>query len=320
MSSAVFLDAATLGDDVDLSALATLCKHFESYQATADHEVLARCEHVSAVFTNKVRFDAATLRALPSLRYIGLTATGTDIVDLRAAADAGIAVSNITAYCTQSVVQHVFAVLLQLTHRLPDYIADVRAGRWSDSSAFCLLDHPIRELAGLTMVIVGYGELGRAVAQVAGAFGMRVLITRRNQEDTRTDRVALTDALAQADVVSLHCPLNDSTRQMINAQTLALMKSDCVLINTARGGLIDSHALLEALQSGALAGAALDVLDIEPPPAEHPLLTQSLPNLIITPHIAWAAREARQRAIQQTADHYAAFLAGQSINRVESAI
>lgn len=314
---AAFLDFATLGDDVSDQPLAEAVDALTVYAETAPDQVIARCREQDAVFTNKCRFDADTLRALPSLRYIGLTATGSDGIDLQAAADNGVAVSNITAYCTQSVVQHVFAVLLALTHRIGDYHNLVMSGRWQRNDTFCMLDFPIRELRGMTLGIVGYGELGRAVASVAPAFGMRVRVAEREGQPLREGRIALADLWREADVVSLHCPLSEETRHLINATTLAQMKPGAVLINTARGGLVDAVALADALRNGRLGAAAIDVLEQEPPPAGHPLIDLDIPNLLLTPHTAWAAREARQRAIEQTADNFRRFLAGERHNRVE---
>jgi len=214
------------------------------------------------------------------------------------------------------VVQHVFALLLTLLTRLDAYRRDVARGRWSASEFFCLLDHPIRELRGMTLGIVGYGELGRAVADMARAFGMEVRIAKRDAGDRRLGRVDLQQLLPQVDVLSLHCPLTAATQGLIGASQLALMKADAIVINTARGGLVDESALLEALQQGRLGGAALDVLAQEPPPATHPLLTAGLENLIITPHTAWASREARQRVLQEVADNIVAFARGEPRNRV----
>jgi glycerate dehydrogenase len=225
-------------------------------------------------------------------------------------------VCNVDGYATPSVVQHVFTLLLALTTRFNEYTSAVKQGDWSRSSFFCLLDYPIRELDGKTIGIVGYGHLGRAVASIAEAFGMTVLLAKRNIEDTRPGRVALHDLLPQVDVLSLHCPLTEETRGMIAADELALMKKDAVLINTARGGLVDEYALLDALKAHQIGGAGLDVLEKEPPPPGYPILKADLPNLIITPHTAWASRESRQRLLDEIALNIEAFKAGELRNAV----
>lgn len=315
---AVFLDFASLGEGISADKLASCVNTLDIHDASVQADVVDKCRGHGAVFTNKLGFDAATLAALPELRYIGLTATGADKVDLQAAREHQVAVTNITAYCTQSVVQHVFAVLLSLTHNLQAYRRDVANGEWQRQDNFCLLQHPVRELSGLTLGVVGYGELGQAVASLACAFGMRVVVARRNADDKRSDRVPLATLLADSDVISLHCPLTAETRHMIDAEALAAMKNDAILINTARGALVDSDALATALAAGSIGGAAIDVLSQEPPTDGNALLEQQLDNLIVTPHIAWAAREARQRAVDQTAENFMAFLAGEQRNRIET--
>jgi glycerate dehydrogenase len=237
-------------------------------------------------------------------------------VDLVAAAELGIAVCNLHDYCTASVVQHVFGVLLVLTHRLREYDALVRTGAWQRGGQFCLLDFPIRELAGRNLGIVGYGTLGKGVAQVARAFGMQVLIANRPGGTREAGRIDLHDLLPRVDVLSLHCPLSPATQGVIGAHELALMKHDAVLVNTARGALVDSAALADALRGGLLGGAAIDVLPQEPPVDGNPLLAGDIPNLIVTPHIAWAAREARQRCIDEMAANVRAFRSGERRNRV----
>lgn len=306
-----------MGDGVDDAPLRALVAHFERFDATRDDELLSRCDGIDAVFTNKCRFDAATFEALPTLKFIGLTATGSDNIDLDAARAHNVAVTNITAYCTQSVVQHVFATLLSLTHKLPEYGASIANADWQRHALPTMLNFPIRELSGLTFGIIGYGELGKGVANVAEAFGMRVLVASRIGAAPSDGRVSLETVLAESDVISLHCPLNEITRHLINSERLKLMKSDAILINTARGGLVDGDALARALREKQLGGAAIDVLDQEPPPEGHPLLDDDIPNLMVTPHIAWAAIEARQRAIEQTAQHFRAFLNGERSNRID---
>jgi glycerate dehydrogenase len=219
-------------------------------------------------------------------------------------------------YATASVVQHVFTLLLALTTRFNEVTSAVKQGEWSRSRFFCLLDYPVRELAGKTIGIIGYGDLGKAVAHVAEAFGMQVLLAKRNPNDDRPGRIALEELLPRVDVLSLHCPLTSETKGIIGADELALMKKDAVLINAARGGLVDEVALVEALRQEKLGGAAIDVIEVEPPPENYPLLGVSLPNLIITPHVAWASRESRQRLLDEIALNIEAFKAGQIRNRV----
>ncbi|MEL6868449.1 MAG: D-2-hydroxyacid dehydrogenase [Pseudomonadota bacterium] len=316
MHHAVFLDAATLGPDLSLDPLRQHVASLDVFEHTPAADVIARCQGKTAVFTNKVAFSAETLAALPELQYIGLTATGTDPIDLDAAEANDVAVANIVAYCTPSVVQHVFGGLLALTHNTMRYADEVQRGAWQAQQTFCMLNYPIRELDGLVFGIIGYGELGQAVGSVAEAFGMRVVVAARDEHDDRSDRMPLAQLLQSADVVSLHCPLNARTRHLINRDTLALMKRDAVLINTARGGLVDAAALAEALQQGQIGGAALDVLEPEPPQPDNLLLNIDLPQLIITPHTAWGAKQARDRAVQQSADAFAAYIEGHHMNRV----
>jgi len=283
---------------------------------TSNAEVAARIAGFEVVLANKCRLDRAAIAGDPRLRLIALTATGVDNVDTAAAREAGVAVCNLRDYCTPSVVQHVFAMLLALTHRLADYQALVRAGRWQQANQFSVLDHPIRELEGRVMGIVGFGALGRAVARVAEAFGMQVQLANRPGGPATDGRHDLDDMLPRLDVLSLHCPLTDATRGLVGAARLARMKPDAVLINTARGALVDTRALAEALRNGRLGGAGIDVLEQEPPPADHPLLDPAISNLIVTPHVAWAARESRQRCLDELARSVASFLAGGRRNRV----
>ena len=215
---------------------------------------------------------------------------------------------NVTAYGTDAVAQHTLALMLALCNRLPDYSRAAVDGRWSASPTFCLIDFPVRDLAGSTLGIIGYGELGRAVAQRAAAFGMHVLVAE-GQGGPAPGRTPLPELLARADIVSLHGLLTSATEKLINAERLAEMKRGAILINTARGGLVDEAALADALRSGQLAAAGLDVLSVEPPPASHPLLAPDIPNLLITPHCAWASRQARQRLLDATVDNIRRFIA-----------
>lgn len=317
-----FLDFASLGPgDIDARALHETLPGIALHDSTAPVDVVSRLAGVEVVLVNKIRLDAAVLEQAPALRYIGLAATGTDNVDIAAARDRGIAVTHIRNYGTPSVVQHVFGLLLALTLRLPEYRQLLAEGAWQSSDQFCLLDFPSRELAGKTFGVVGLGQLGRAVAGVAQAFGMKVIASVRPGSKVEPPAgialLPLDQLLAAADVVSLHCPLTTDTRQMINAASVSRMRSHAVLINTARGDLVEPRALLAALQSGRLAGAGIDVLAEEPPRNGHPLLDVQLPNLIVTPHIAWAARESRQRALDEVVANVRAYLAGQRRHRLD---
>jgi len=314
---AVFLDYATMGPDLDLKPLHDLFDNLEIFDETDYDEMVERVRDVEFAFTNKIRFSEELLREASKLRYIGLTATGTDNIDLVTAEANGIAVANIRAYCTQSVVEHVFGTLLMLTHSLPSYNASVRAGDWQTSQDFCMLTHPVRELSAMTLGVVGWGELGQGVAHIARAFGMSVLVSARpGSAEPDKGRVPFEQVLAESDVISLHCPLNEQTQNLFNDTTFAHMKPGSILINTARGGLVDSAALVAALESGPLSGAAIDVLAKEPPRDGDPVLDYTGDNLIVTPHIAWATNEARQNAIDELAANAAAFIAGEERNRV----
>jgi glycerate dehydrogenase len=316
---AVFLDFATLGPGVDTRSLDTLldvCYH----PVSSAPELAARLAGCTVALLNKTRLDATALAAARDLKLVVLAATGTDNVDLDAARRHGIAVANIRNYCTTSVVQHVLALVLALTQQPHGYDDRVRRGDWSRSPSFAMFDFPIRELAGRNFGVVGYGTLGQAVARAASCLGMRVLVAARPdapaEEIRGAKRVAFGELLGEADVLSLHCPLTAATRHLIGASELRAMRSDAILINTARGALIDGVALVAALRSGEIGGAGIDVLPSEPPPVDDPLLEHGIPNLIVTPHIAWAAREARQRAIEQVAENVESFLAGGSLRRV----
>jgi glycerate dehydrogenase len=315
--SAVFLDLDSIDrDDLDLSKLNAVVDSWQWHGLTKEGELNEALAGADVVVSNKVILADDHLSRAEDLKLVCIAATGTNNIDLEAAARNNIAVCNVDGYATPSVVQHVFTLLLVLTTRFNEYTSAVKQGEWSRSSFFCLLDYPIRELAGKTIGIVGYGHLGRAVASIAEAFGMKVLLAKRNIEDTRPGRVALHDLLPQVDVLSLHCPLTEENRGMIAADELALMKQDAVLINTARGGLVDEYALLDALKAHRIGGAGLDVLEKEPPPQGYPILKADLPNLIITPHTAWASRESRQRLLDEIALNIEAFKAGESRNAV----
>ena len=317
MTRAVVLDLATITNgDLDLSALDAALPGWVGFPVTRADELHARIADAEIVLTNKIRLDRAAFDAAPALRLVCLAATGTNNVDLAAARERGVAVANLRGYCTASVAQHVFALILALTIDIPGYRRLLDDGAWRDSPQFCLLDYPVRELAGKVLGIVGYGELGRATARIGEAFGMTVLVAERPGAGAQDGRVPLDELLAHADVVSLHCPLTDATRGLIDGDALRRMKPDALLINTARGALVDEAALADALRAGTIGGAGIDVLSEEPPVHGNPLLDGAIPHLIVTPHIAWAAREARQRAVDEMAANARAFLAGEARNRV----
>jgi glycerate dehydrogenase len=317
LHSAAFLDLSTFGHaDLDLSGLEQSVDRWQWFELINDDELASVLGSVEVLVSNKVFLGREHFEQAKQLKLICIAATGTNNVDLEAAADHGIDVCNVRSYATPSVVQHVFALLLSLTTHYDEYTRDVKAGEWSRSQRFCLLDYPVRELAGKTIGIVGYGELGKAVAAIAQAFGMQMLIAKRNTQDNRPGRLDLHALLPRVDVLSLHCPLNDDTRGMIGADQLALMKNDAVLINTARGGLVDEAALVSALLNGKLGGAGLDVIEQEPPPENYPTLQVDLPNLVVTPHIAWISRESRQRLLDEIVLNIEAFKSGEVRNRV----
>jgi glycerate dehydrogenase len=314
---AVFLDFSTLGPGLDVSGLQDIFPDLEVFAVTDAKEVAERIHVAEFVLTNKVRLTGEILQGSPNLKFIGLTATGTDNVDLVFAKQNNIAVCNIRAYCTESIAEHVFGCLLNLTHSLVQYNASVRRGEWQESANFCLLGYPIRELSAMTLGIVGYGDLGKGVANVARAFGMEVIISARPGADTVDDgRVAFEDVLRLSDVISLHCPLTEDNAGLFGEAEFEKMKSDAILINTARGGLVDSAALVSALRNGDIAAAAVDVLPQEPPVEGNPLLDYDAPNLLITPHVAWGSNEARQAAVDQLTATVVAFLEGEQLNRV----
>lgn len=315
IANGVFLDVDTLGDDVDRHALAEVLPSWQWRHADSRIPVFDAVRNADVIVTNKVLLSAAVLEHCTTrLRLICIAATGTNNVDLPAAAARGIVVCNVRDYATASVVQYVFSVMLNLVTHLNAYRERVRQGEWSQSSHFTLLREPITELRGKTLGIIGYGTLGKAVAAAARVFDMNVLIAAHDGEPAAPGRTELHALLRASDVVTLHCPLTPQTRALINGTTLREMKRGAILINSARGALVEPFALLEFLRSGHLSGAALDVLDVEPPPLTHPLVQTSLPNLIITPHIAWASREARQRLVGEIAENIAAFARGESRN------
>ena len=316
----VILDADSLGpDDVDLGPVTRLPVEWTLYGSSKREQVAERIADAAIVLTNKAPIGAAELVAAPGLRYIGVLATGTNVIDVAAASASNVLVSNVVGYGSASVVQHTWAFILALATRLPDYNVAALDGRWAESPFFCLQDFPVRELAGKTLGIVGYGQLGRGVAEVGKAFGMEVKIASfRWRHGDDPERVPFDSLIATADVISLHCPLTEETRNLIGRRELAKMKSTALLINCARGGIVDEQALVDALEDGVIGGAGFDVLSEEPPINGNPLLNQEVPNLIVTPHSAWVARESRQRLIDQVAENIQAFLAGKPCRVVGS--
>jgi glycerate dehydrogenase len=314
MHHIVFLDRDSLIANVRRPGFA---HDWRDYPATAPGELVEHLVGATIAITNKVPLRAPEIAQLPDLKMIAVAATGTDNVDLAACRERGIVVSNIRDYSLVSVPEHCFALILAVRRNLRAYVADVEAGHWERSTRFCLLDHPIGDLAGSRLGIVGYGALGRRVAQIGRAFGMEIAVTSRSPvSDTDVLALPLDELLATSDVVSLHLPLTGQTRHMIGARELACMKKSSILINTARGGLVDEQALAEALTNGVIAGAGFDVLSKEPPVPENPLLKLRLPNFVLTPHVAWASGGAMQTLADMLVDNIEAFVAGNPKNVV----
>lgn len=313
----VFLDLESLDrGDLDLQPLHDVLSQWQMYPVTRPAETASRIRNASVVVSNKVMLDREILEAADDLQLVCIAATGTNNINMETAERRGLTVCNVTGYATRSVVEYVFAQLLSLYRELPAYHAAVRAGKWQQSDHFCLLDYPIHELHGQTLGIIGYGELGHAVARAGEAFGMRVLVAERANIAPREGRTPLGTVLAESRVVSLHCPLTAHTRNLIGGNELAQMRQDAVLVNTARGGIVDEAALLHALQTGRIAGAIVDVLEVEPPRRGNPLLAVELPNLLVTPHIAWASIASRQQLVNELADNIRAWLGGTPRNVV----
>jgi glycerate dehydrogenase len=299
----------------ELRALGPLTVH----PRTDSAQRLERGAGALGILTNKVAVDAALMAALPDLRYVGVMATGTDAVDLEAARARAIAVTNVPGYATEAVAELVFALVLRFTHDVAGHDADVKSGRWARSPDFCFFRQPLRELAGKTLVVIGAGHIGSAVARIGQAFGMSVLRAAAPGSPSRGGRVALDQALPLADVVTLHCPLTPATRGLVDQRFLRALRPEAILINTGRGQLIDEAALVRALADGRMLGVGLDVLAQEPPPIDHPLLDPAAPwapRLAVTPHIGWGSREARRRLQEVVALNLASFLAGERLNRV----
>ena len=282
------------------------------YDRTAPEAVVERIGDAEMALTNKTELGRAQLAAAPKLKYVGVLATGYNVVDVAAARELGITVTNVPAYSTDSVAQLTIALLLEICHHAGEHNRAVQAGRWTNSPDYCFWDTPLIELAGKTMGIIGYGRIGRRVAELARCLGMKVVAWTRTPRDPEC--VSLDELLRVSDVISLHCPLFPETRGLINRETIAKMKDGAILLNTSRGPLIDDRALSEALKSGKLYAAGADVAAVEPIAADNPLL--GLPNMILTPHIAWATLEARTRLLDIAAKNAQAFLWGEPVNVV----
>jgi glycerate dehydrogenase len=314
MQKIVFLDRDSLIAKVRSPGFA---HEWSEHPATAPDEVVERLRGATVAITNKVPLRADAIAQLPGLKMVAVAATGTDNVDLAACRERGIVVANIRDYSLVSVPEHCFALILALRRNLRAYSADVEAGRWQESSRFCLLDHPIADLGGSRLGIVGYGALGRKVAAIGRAFGMQICVAARSTvPDADVTQLPLDELLATSDVVSLHLPLTEQTRHMIGARELASMKKSAILVNTARGGLVDEAALADALTRGVIAGAGFDVLSKEPPVPDNPLLQLRLPNFILTPHVAWASGGAMQTLADMLVDNIEAWEAGKPKNVV----
>ncbi|MGB8508196.1 MAG: D-2-hydroxyacid dehydrogenase [Pyrinomonadaceae bacterium] len=310
----VFLDRDTLRADVRRPSFS---HEWLDYGATQEDEVLERLRGATIAVTNKVGLRAEVLRELPRLKMIAVAATGVDVVDLKYCREQNITVANVRGYAQRTVPEHVLMLTLALSRNLAAYRADLRGGAWERATQFCLLDHPIRDLHGATLGIIGYGSLGRGVERLARAFGMNVLAAeRRGAREVREGRTRFDEVLRASDVLTLHAPLTDETRHLIGRAELALMKPNALLINCARGGLVDEAALVEALRAGDIGGAGVDVLNREPPREGNPLLELDLPNLIVTPHVAWAGVGAMQALADQLVENIEAFVKGEPQNTV----
>lgn len=314
MAHIVFLDSATLPAPIRASADT---EHWTCRPVTAAHEIVEALADADIAVTNKVSLDAEALRQLPALRYICIAASGYDVVDLAYCRDAGIQVSNVPGYAAASVAEHVIACIFALRRRLVEYGQVAQSGAWSASAQFCVHRAPIRELRGATLGIIGAGAIGQEVARLARALGMQVRFSEhKGRHDVRDGYTAFDDVVRDSDVLSLHCPATPQTRGMIGERELALMRPGALLINTARGALVDERALETALVTERLGGAALDVLQIEPPHAQHRFVSRTLDNLLLTPHIAWASSAAVDTLAAAIAANVSSFLSGRTLNRI----
>ena len=314
----VFLDFSTVSDgDVDLEPLRATLDDWHIRDLTPAGDIAAAIRDADVVVSNKAILNRATIHGAADLKLICVAATGYNNVDLAAARERGIVVCNVRAYATPSVVEHVFLLILALNRRYMEHVEAVKQGRWQTAERFSMLDFPFRELSGQTLGIIGFGELGRAVADVARAFGMQVLVAERAGATVRSGRVSLERLYREADIITLHCPLTPETENLLDIDAFRKMRREAVVINTARGGIVNEADLVQALQTGEIAAAAVDVLTREPPVNGNPLLDAQLPNLVVTPHVAWAGQDARQRLVDELAENIRAFRAGRPRNRVD---
>ncbi len=318
MESIVFLDCDTLNAEVRRPVFAHA---WREYGETTAAQVVERLGGATIAITNKVPLHRNALAELPHLKLIAVAATGVDIIDLSYARERGIAVSNVRGYARTTVPEHVLMLMLALSRNLVSYRTDLRRGEWERAPHFALLKHPVRDLNGRTLGIIGYGALGHAVEMLARAFGMEVVIAEhRGAVGVREGRTPFIEVLRQSDIITLHAPLTEETRGLIGRAELREMKREALLINCARGGMVNEEALVEALQAGVIAGAGVDVLTSEPPREGNPLLDTELPNLIVTPHIAWASLKAMQTLADQLIDNIEAFVRGESQNLVTKTV
>lgn len=312
----VFLDRNSFASNIRFASERLPGCEWVGYPQTLPEEVAQRIAGAEAIVTNKVRIGAELQAEAKKLRLIAAAATGVDNIDVEAARARGIAVCNVRGYAVNSVPEHVMSLLFALRRNLLAYHQAARDGTWSRSEFFCLHSYPIEDLAGSTLGVIGGGTLGQSVARLAQALGMQVLMSEQRGATLRTGRVAFEEVLRSSDAITLHLPLTPQTRGLIGKAEFALMKPTALLVNTARGGVVDEAALLDVLRSGKIAGAAMDVLSVEPPPSDHPLLVANLPNLIVTPHVAWASRQAQQKLADEVIENIAAFQRGESRNRI----
>jgi glycerate dehydrogenase len=317
LQKGVFLDLETVDNgDLDRGRLSSCLVDWDWHAFSEPQQIAGRIRTADVVISNKCVLDRAALESAENLKLVALAATGTNNVDLGAASDLGITVCNIRDYASNSVAQHAITLMLNLLTAQPWYWQSVRQGDWSNSRQFCLNDRPIREFRGLNFGVIGYGVLGRATADLAESMGMKVLIAGQKGRAVRVGRVSFDELIQQTDVLSIHCPLTEETRGLIDREVMQAMKPGALLINTARGAIINERDLADCLREGIIAGAGVDVLSIEPPPPDHPLLANDIPNLIVTPHNAWASRNARQAAVDQLAELIGAFANGEAFNKV----
>ncbi len=312
----VILDSKTIGKDVDIGPITNLLDSWDVFDLTDSSETNQRIHDADVVLTNKVKIDKSNLKTAKKLKFVSVLATGTDHIDLEEAFKSGVQISNVRGWCTPSVTQHTVALLLSLTNKVSQYSADVYSGKWQSSDTFALLNYHTEELSGKTLGIFGFGELGKAFSNVMRSFGAKILLGEKKNRRPREGRTSFEATLEKSDFISLHCPLTRENTHMIDEAALKRMKGSAFLVNTARGGLINSRHLLDALSSGEIAGAALDVLEEEPPSESELLSASKIPNLIISPHVAWSAVESRKRLVEQTQENIKSFLRGQPVRLV----